>query len=133
MYFKDIDYKAKTYRELIAVVLQRRLDETNMTQASLASNLGFKSKKGNIICMHLNPANTVSAFPIARLPALKKECGLDWYECFVLLQKRATCDGTQGSTKMDKLTTDFILCCGRQAPADYLANGYGDGELPHGC
>lgn len=117
------------YRELIAYVLKRRLDETSMTQAALSKNLGFTGK-GNIICMHLDSANTVSAFPLARLPALKQECGLDWYECLVLLHKRAACDGDEGSTKMDVPTTHFILHCGRLAVHDHMANGYS--AVPYG-
>jgi len=130
MNFKAIPYKTMTYRQLIAYCLKCHLDATGQTQAELARRLGFAGT-GNIISMHLDDANRVSPFPIARLPALKRECGLDWYACVVLLDKRAVHHGS-GPTRLDRDSTHFILHCGAFAAKDKRAFGYG-AEVRHGC
>jgi hypothetical protein len=130
MNFKAIPYKKMSYRELISYCLRTHLAETDLTQAELARRLGFDGS-GNIISMHLDVNNRVSAFPVSRLPALKRECQLDWYACAVLLDKRAVCHGA-GSTKLDQMSTHFILHCGAKAVADRKNLGYGE-EVGHGC
>lgn len=130
MDFKTIPYKTMSYRELIAYCLKTHLKATGMTQAELARRLGFEGS-GNIISMHLNVNKRDSAFPVSRLPALKRECQLDWYACAVLLDRRAVYHGT-GPTYLDRESTHFILHCGANAVADQRAFGYAR-ELSHGC
>jgi hypothetical protein len=133
MHLRDVPFKTMTYRELIAHILRRHLVNEALTQLDLAKALGFKS--GNIVSMHCDPENAVSPFPLARLPALKVECKLDWYACLVLLHKRALhhADGAAGSTRMDVPTTHFVLKCGECAPGDFRTHGYAAGGACYGC
>lgn len=131
MNFTDIVFKTMTYRKLIAHCLKTRLEDAGMTQSALAKNLGFTGT-GNIISMHLAPDSRTSAFPVARLAALKRECGLDWYACLVLLHKRAINHGA-GTTRMDRESMHFVLHCGAHAAADFKACGYGKTGVLHGC
>lgn len=96
-----------TYKTQISYYLQICLD-TGLTQAELATRLGFKSS--NLISMHLDPNHAISPFPIKRLPALARECGLNAYECLVLLHKRSACH-PDSATRLDKETLHFLVRC----------------------
>lgn len=115
-----------SYKAKIAAYLQSRLD-IGLTQAQLAHRLGFKTS--NVISMHLDPNNAISPFPVARLPALADECGLDSYACLTLLNLRAI-HHPDNATKIDKATLHFLVRCSAGAIQMYRVLKTG---AAHGC
>lgn len=96
------------YKERIATLLRSALDK-GLTQAELAQELGFN--KPNLISMHVDPLNTISPFPLKRIPALARHCGLTDQEALGLINARAICHPTS-ATEVDQPTLTFMLRCG---------------------
>jgi hypothetical protein len=76
------------YKKAVAALLQSRSD-AGMTNQEIACAL--KLKNGNVVSMHMNPTDNISPFPLTRLPALARLCGLSPMECLKLIDLRAFC------------------------------------------
>lgn len=93
------------YKQAIANYL-RQLADGGMTHQEIARALGIKS--GPAITAHLDPANSISPFPISRLPALAKLLDLTPIESLQLITLRAIHHGDSAS-KFDRRSLHWIL------------------------
>ena len=99
------------YKNLVSLYI-RALQDRGLTQREIARTLGLQN--ANVVNMHLH--QKTSPFPIKRLPALVKACGLDGYQAIQLVTAR-TRDFPDNPTELDKDTLFWILRCANQARA----------------
>lgn len=93
------------FKEQIAFYLQTCVDK-KMTHQEIAEALGLP--KGNVVTMHLDPLDDISPFPLKRLPALARLCGLDAMQSLRLVNLRAT-HHPKSATQFDYATMAWLM------------------------
>jgi hypothetical protein len=93
------------YRQAISTLLQSLID-SGMNQKEIAAVLDLTN--ANVVSMHLHPGSGISPFPLKRLPALAKACGLAPAEGLRLVMLRAV-HHPDNATQFDKSTLSWLL------------------------
>lgn len=113
--------RGTTYKEMVSECLQDLVNRGN-THAQIGAMLGDSTGpvKGNVVSMHMYSDNTITAYPVDRLPQLSKAVGLKPIECLKIFRQRSI-NHPKGSTAISTATVDWFLGNTLRARRDILA------------